>query len=92
MGELHAIGGEAEVTREALARELEDAARRVRRSPGRPTAVGIVVVAVEDGDAQVYTTLEGRDLMRLAYGAWQLAKRCSASMLVREVPPDHEDT
>lgn len=86
MGTLCVIPGQ-DSSREAIAAELEDAARRVRAMPGRPTAVGIILVSIEDGDGQLYTTHEGRDLLRLMAGCAVLERRLDHSMVSRDAPP-----
>jgi hypothetical protein len=86
MGTLTVIPG-ADSTREAIAAELEDAARRVRQMAGRPTAVGIILVSVEDGDGQLYTAHEGRDLLRLMAGCSVLVRRLDSAMVCRDEGP-----
>ena len=76
--------------RERLAAELEAAARRVRTCEGRPTAIGIIVVeaAAGDGtDVHVYTTHEGRDMLRLMAGCSILARRLDDAMEVVAAGP-----
>jgi hypothetical protein len=63
----------------------------VRLGQGRPIAVGIVLVYIENDDCVVYTAHEGRDKLGLIAGCHSLARRLDDELVHRAAPPGPDE-